>query len=206
MLGMMGASGLFQVSYLSSIVLAGGQSSRMGQDKALLEINGVPLLRRICQVAQACTVSVYVVTPWPDRYQTILSSDEQIVIDRHSQGPLVGFAQGLAQVTTEWVLLLACDLPNLRADALQTWITHIPSLTQEIALLPLSEKGWQPLCGFYRRDCLNQLQAAIDQGERSFQRWLAALPVRELPDVDQNLLVNCNTPQDLAELCSRNPP
>lgn len=196
----MGSSVLFQTSDLSSIVLAGGQSSRMGRDKALIEINGVPLLQRICQVAQACTSSVSVVTPWPDRYHSLLASGEQIVIDRLSQGPLVGFAQGLAQVQTEWVLLLACDLPNLRAAVLQTWMTHLPSLTQEIALLPRSEKGWQPLCGFYRRDCWEPLQSAIDQGERSFQRWLATQSVRVLPNVDPRVLLNCNTPDDLAEL------
>ncbi len=47
---------------LSAIVLAGGQSSRMGHDKALIEISGVPLLRRVCEAALQCTNQVYVVT------------------------------------------------------------------------------------------------------------------------------------------------
>jgi molybdopterin-guanine dinucleotide biosynthesis protein A len=102
---------------LTGIVLAGGQSSRMGRDKALIPIQGVPLLRRVCEVALNCTSEVYVITPWPERYQDILPDACRVVREvplpgeTQSQGPLVGFAQGLAQVETDWVLLLACDLP-----------------------------------------------------------------------------------------------
>ncbi|MBD0362845.1 MAG: NTP transferase domain-containing protein, partial [Coleofasciculus sp. C3-bin4] len=49
---------------LSAIVLAGGQSSRMGRDKALITLQGVPLLRQVCEVALNCASPVYVVTSW----------------------------------------------------------------------------------------------------------------------------------------------
>nr|WP_317108836.1 NTP transferase domain-containing protein [Chroococcidiopsis sp. SAG 2025] len=57
---------------LSSIVLAGGKSSRMGRDKALLPVDGVPLLQKVCEVAIALCDRVYVVTPWQERYQHLL--------------------------------------------------------------------------------------------------------------------------------------
>jgi molybdopterin-guanine dinucleotide biosynthesis protein A len=200
---------------LTAIVLAGGHSSRMGRDKALLEIQGSPLIRQVCQVAQSCASRVYVVTPWPEKYQDILKSENKAASpiamirevpfpgETKPHGPLVGFAQGLALVETEWVLLLACDLPRLSAEVVQEWVEQLvemPNNTASIALLPHSPKGWEPLCGFYRRQCLPLLTAYINQGGRSFQHWLAQHPVAELAVSNREVLFNCNTPADLEQV------
>jgi molybdopterin-guanine dinucleotide biosynthesis protein A len=188
---------------LSAIVLAGGLSSRMGQDKALLPIANVPLLRRTCETALDCAAQVFVVTPWVDRYQPILPSSCHLVAEQPlpggslPHGPLIGFAQGLAQIPTDWVLLLACDLPRLNSVTLQAWATQVNPTESTIAWLPQSDKGWEPLCGFYRASCLSSLTAAIERGERSFQRWLVTQPVQALAIADSSLLLNCNTPADL---------
>ena len=214
---------------LSAIVLAGGKSSRMGQDKALLPIQGVPCLQLVCGVASALCDTVYVVTPWPERYQDLLLAKCQFIREVPlpeevtgdvtpssskvtlplPHGPLVGFAQGLAQVQTDWVLLLACDLPKLRVEVLQDWAARLDSMGDEqlaeggakpIALLTHHAKGWNPLCGFYHRRCLTALTDYINQGGRSFQHWLAQHPVQLLPLPDAQMLFNCNTPADLAYL------
>ena len=189
---------------LSVIVLAGGQSSRMGRDKALIALHGVPLLRQICEVAQNCATKVYVVTPWPERYQGILPDTCEVIREvplpgeTKPHGPLVGFAQGLAQVETDWVLLLACDLPQLQVKVLQHWAAGLEKTAEDaIALLPRHPKGWEPLCGFYRRQCLPMLTKFISDGGRSFQYWLAQHPVEELPVSDTQIFFNCNTPADL---------
>jgi len=206
---------------LTAIVLAGGRSSRMGQDKALLPVQGVPLLQLVCNIAQSCADTVYVVTPWPERYQEVLPTTCRFIrevplpgestgeISASSKvtmplphGPLVGFAQGLAQVQTDWVLLLACDLPRLRVEVLQDWAAGLDSVSQDaFALLPRHAKGWEPLCGFYRHRCLPALTDFINQGGRSFQQWLAQHPVQLLPlPEDDQMLFNCNTPADLDTL------
>ncbi len=225
-------------SKLTAIVLAGGKSSRMGEDKALILIQGVPLLQRVCEIAKGCSDTVYIVTPWPQRYQHLLfpgcefirelplpqedTGKENALTRGHqdtenylrtspplpvpasspslqTHGPLVGFAQGLAQVQTEWVLLLACDLPRLRVEVLQEWATRLNSVGDNaIAALAHHPKGWEPLCGFYRRRCLPQLLDFINQGGRSFQEWLRQYPVEVLPLAEPEMLFNCNTPEDLA--------
>jgi len=189
---------------LSAIVLAGGQSSRMGRDKALITLQGVPLLRQVCEVALNCASPVYVVTSWPERYQNILPDACRVIQEvplpgeTQSHGPLVAFAQGLAHVETDWVLLLACDLPQLQVKVLQGWVTGLEKTVEEaIALLPRQAKGWEPLCGFYRRQCLPILTKYINEGGRSFQGWLAQHPVQELPVSNTQVLFNCNTPADL---------
>lgn len=189
---------------LSALVLAGGQSRRMGQDKALLVVDGVPMLQRVCAIAQQCAHPVFVVTPWIERYQAIVPAGCQLIRETStlgatdSHGPLLGFAQGLEQVQTEWVLLLACDLPNLKAEILQNWAQQLGSGDpRAIAHLPRHSKGWDALCGFYRRDSLARLQAFIASGGRAFQPWLAQYPVAELLLADTQMLFNCNTPADL---------
>ncbi|MBC6421982.1 MAG: molybdenum cofactor guanylyltransferase [Hormoscilla sp. SP12CHS1] len=192
---------------LTAIVLAGGKSGRMGKDKALIPIEGMPLIGRICNIAKSCSDLVYVVTSWPERYREIIPNDchliPEVPIAGESQpsGPLVGFVQGLVHVESDWVLLLACDLPQLRADVLQDWVVKLTAVQREaIALLVQQEWGWEPLCGFYRRSCLPELTQFIQQGGRSFQQFLASQTVAELPLGNPEMLFNCNTPADLEEL------
>ena len=192
---------------ITAIILAGGRSSRMGRDKALIPIRGVPLLQRIATLALECTSTVYIVTPWLERYQNVVPSGCTLVREvpysgeSVSHGPLVGFAQGLALVQTEWVLLLACDLPQLRSAEVSDWFSYLAAVSPEkIALLPRHFQGWEPLCGFYRRRCLLELNQFIDRGGRSFQQWLAKQPVEELTVSDRRQLFNCNTPTDLEQV------
>ncbi len=189
-------------SELTAIILAGGKSSRMGEDKALISIQGVPLLQRVYKIAEDCAATVYVVTPWVERYQHILPPKCQFIKETPLySGPLVGFAQGLAQVQTDWVLLLACDLPNLRVEVLQAWANQLDDVSSDaIAALAHHIKGWEPLCGFYRRSCLADLNNYIEQGGRSFQQWLNQHSVQLLPLTEPGMLFNCNTPEDLVNL------
>lgn len=192
------------------MILAGGRSVRMGQDKAAMQIGGIPLIRRIYDVVANChyhstvlTNSIYVVTPWANRYQPILPISCHFIPEQQPhQGPLQGFAQGLSHITATWVFLLACDLPNLSVPIVQNWIAGLEDLPpQSIAYLPRNfDKGWEPLCGFYRRTCLDSLREYLSAGGKSFQGWLATHSVTELEIADRQWLLNCNTPADLQQV------
>ena len=190
------------ISEFTAIVLAGGESSRMGKDKALLTTGKGTLLAQICHVAAEYAHKVYVVTPWIERYQDILPPKCQLVREKlvgnaRSNTPLIGFVRGLQLVKTEWVLLLACDLPQLSSSQVKQWSLELTTvLPTQKAFLPRSSKGWEPLCGFYRRNCLSSIESYIENGGRSFQSWLAENNVRELSVSDRSCLFNCNTPQD----------
>ncbi|MGB3692576.1 MAG: molybdenum cofactor guanylyltransferase [Spirulinaceae cyanobacterium] len=186
---------------LTALILAGGKSSRLGQDKALLPVNTEPMLHRTCQIAKGCSEQVYVVTSCPEKYQEIVPEGCDFIKEKSPDGPLVALSQALPQVKTDWVLVLACDLPKLEPGILNQGVISLTSISPEtIALLPRDKQGWQPLCGFYRSSCLPQLQAYLEAGGRSFQGWLDQHPVQELPLKDKEILFNCNTPEDLAEL------
>jgi len=191
---------------LTALVLAGGLSSRMGQDKALIAIDGLPLLLRVCQVARQTADHLYVVTAWVERYRDLCAEANiplisEVLPSGLPQGPVCGFLQGLSQVQTDWVLLLACDLPNLRVEVLQEWRRLLAKAPPNvIALLPQSTGQWEPLCGFYRSQCRASLQAFVQTGGRSFQTWLNQQSVQPLPVHIPTMLLNCNTVSDLQKI------
>lgn len=185
----------------------------MGQDKALLQLQGEALLTRTCCMALTVSQRAIVITTRSD-YQPLLPLGCELLLEAEPQGPLRAFAQGLEQglegAADAWVLLLACDLPLLTAEDLVRAIAHLPELPCEVdAYLPPAGSGgqassgelnktidWEPLCGFYRQRCLQSLKGTLHRGNRSFQRWLPALNISPLTDWTAEHLLNCNRPQD----------
>lgn len=194
---------------ITAIALSGGKSSRMGRDKALLEINGETLLLRTSRIALQIADSVYIVARSQEQYQSLTTDSQDsihLILDRKLDGALVGFWQGVKAIAnpTDWILLLACDLPNLQSEILQIWASQLADLPETaIAYLPRHEanfdesrKQWEPLCGFYRSQCRDPLTEFIEKGGRSFQKWLATQEVIEISNVPSSMLFNCNTPDD----------
>lgn len=120
---------------VAALVLAGGQSRRMGQDKALLRLpleHNPTLLEHICNIATACSDLTYVLTPWPQRYESFLQPSVTLLQEHITgNGPLVALAQGWSMILDDrlqdkkappdWLLTLACDTPALDLETLQSW-------------------------------------------------------------------------------------
>jgi molybdenum cofactor guanylyltransferase len=186
---------------VTAVILAGGKSTRMGTDKALLPWQGMPMLKRVYTVAQHCCTKVEILTPWLDRYRELLPD---AIFKREQQpgtGPLIALAQILGQVQTPWLLLLACDLPLLDSVTLQGWIKQLPATDPAWAYVPYGNDRWEPLCGIYHVNALPSLQTFMADGGRSFQRWLNQIPAVPLgvDDAIAAMLWNCNTPTDWQE-------
>lgn len=117
------------------IILAGGRSSRMGTDKALLEIEGESLLVRSTRIVSSVVAEVLIVgrTELPPEL-----AGTPAIEDRYpGTGPLGGIASGLAQVGAEWALVVACDLPFLQADLLRLLLELAPGYD---AVVPLTQE------------------------------------------------------------------
>ena len=196
-----------------AIALAGGKSSRMGRDKALLEINGETLLSQTSRIGLEIADSLYIVARSQEQYESLpndTSDKIHVILDQKFDGALVGFWQGINAIANppDWLLLLACDLPNLQADILKIWASQLLDLPEQvIAYLPSyqpnmlqSKKYWEPLCGFYRWQCRDSLAQFMTQGGRSFQKWLDHQGVEKIPNVPESMLFNCNTPEDLRSI------
>lgn len=191
-----------------ALVLAGGKSSRMGEDKALLQFGGKPLLTRICEVAETVNLPVYILTSWPEKYQVILPKSYQFLLEKNpGHGPLVALAEGLEMISADWVLLLGCDLPLLDSEIIYYWMMQLREIPDRfLAMVPYYQSSWEPLCGFYRKQALISLQGFIEEGARSFQLWLSQIDVIKLSlgDEEAVMLFNCNTPEDFEKVQEKN--
>ena len=172
----------------------------MGTDKALVNYQGKPMLQRVYQVAASCTEQVYVLTPRKERYQNILPSDcNYLTESQPGKGPVNGLSEGLEQISAEWILLLACDLPLLNIEIIQSWINKLSQIpTSTLALVPQRSDIWEPMCGFYRKEVKTELDHFLKRGKASFQQLLSGIEVEAL-NIDENvdlMLFNCNCPAD----------
>ena len=192
--------------YLAAVILAGGQSRRMGRDKALLPIDPLAaelietttLLQQTCTIAKSCTDQVFVLSA---TLYDLPVGCQWIAEDPPHQGPLKAFANCLGQIESEWILLLACDLPYLDAQVLQYWMGGLEQVpASSIAYLAPHRKGWECLCGFYRQQCQQSLQDFVLAGGDSFQSWLQDQEVQAIPAVEPSILINWNSPADLSTI------
>jgi molybdopterin-guanine dinucleotide biosynthesis protein A len=189
------------VPNVDGFILAGGQSSRMGQDKALLELGGVPMLLRTWRLVKPLVTRLTVVGP-PDRYSRFgfaVVSDDQPGL-----GPLGGIATALRLTTTSWFLLVGCDLPFLSRDWLRFLIER--GIASEAgAVIPISARGPEPLCAMFNERLAGPVAQSLALGVRKVTdgfRDMTIELIRESEskpfDPDDNLFNNMNSPEDYA--------
>ena len=186
---------------LDGIVLAGGQSRRLGVDKALLSLGGAPLLQTVVQrVSQVCR-RVIVAVDRPGRYRRLRLPARFVADASPGLGPLAGLQSGLRACSTGHALVVACDLPFLNVELLR-YMAGLPRSYQ--ALLPRSAGRDHPLHAVYARSCLPEVDALLAAGGGSMQQLLDRLDVRRLDerdlhqiDPDGLSLLNLNDEADL---------
>src|SRR5712692_511601 len=187
---------------VGGFILAGGASSRMGRDKALLEFAGVPLLVRTARLLDSRVAQVTVIGP-PERYAAL--GLRVVPDDQPGVGPLGGIATALRLSTADWNLLVSCDLPYLTGEWLD-WLIGRALASEADALVPEAERGLEPLCAIYRRSCGPALAAAIARGERKVTDAVARLNLEKITAAQWKafaasgaLFKNMNTPADYEE-------
>lgn len=188
----------------SAAVLCGGGSRRMGTDKALVEIDGAPMLRRVAvAVRRAGAGHVAVVgsgSPDDDarRRGALAGLDIEAVADDHpGEGPLGGLLTALRTARHDVVLVVACDLVAPSAAALGTVAAALAADPGADVAMPDGEPQW--LHAAWRRHSAAPLRRQFDGGERSVRRAVEAsgLTVVRAAGVDPDALIDADTPDDL---------
>lgn len=182
----------------TAIILAGGDSKRMGRDKASLPLEGKSLLQRVVDSVQPLFAQTLVSVRQP-RAEVSLP---QICDTQADGGPLVGLISVLEKIETPWAFVVACDMPFV----MPAMITRLAGYRiGHQAVVPMAEGHAQPLAAFYARSALPLLQASLAGGEKSLTRALQLLDVRyvaaeKLVQFDPQLrsFFDLDTPQDVA--------
>lgn len=187
---------------VTAFVLAGGKSSRMGRDKALLQFEGKTLLERALELAGSVTAEVKIVGD-PAKYGTFGPVISDIYADR---GPLGGIHAALANTDTDLNLILATDLPFVAPPFLQ-YLIAIARATDGLVTVAKLGKFYEPLCAVYRRGFSGLAQEALVKRENKID----ALFTEEITHLlsEEEIVVagfnpamfrNLNTPEDVARL------
>lgn len=184
---------------LTTILLAGGRSRRMGVDKATVPIAGEPLWQRQLRLLRemrpdALQVSAQTPPPW-------CPPDIEVVLDTPpSRGPLSGIAAALRQLQTSHLLVLAIDLPRMTPEHLQKlWSLARPG----IGVLPRQRDYFEVLCAIYPAEAITSFEDTLNCTDWSLQplaRKLISqsrLQIYSLRDEEQKFHFNMNMPADL---------
>jgi molybdopterin-guanine dinucleotide biosynthesis protein A len=179
-------------------VLAGGQSRRLGQDKAMLELGGLPLLDHVLAAAGAVGPRVVVigraanglVAHGPDAR----AAADYLPDDIPGRGPLGGLATALRAAGD--VLLLGCDMPLISAAVLRWLAAESDACPAADGVVPRRAGRLEPLCAVYRATCLPLAAARLAEGQGAMQAFIeaGAFEVVDLPDQFAPDLANVNTP------------
>ena len=183
----------------TALVLAGGQSRRMGDDKTRLVLGGATLLQSVIGLMQPLFARVVVSVR---DYRPEIDAPQ--VCDAYPDaGPLAGLCAGLAHAGSDWIFAVAADMPFVQAALIERLAEQRGACQ---AVVPVVQGHPQPLAAFYAASCLDPLQVILrGGGKRSLRSALEALDVRyvdesELLAVDPGLrsFFDLDTPQDLA--------
>jgi len=183
----------------TAFILAGGKSSRMGRDKAFLQLRDETLLAHALKLAGAVAEEVRIVGD-----ATRFSPLGRVVEDVYrNRGPLGGIHAALSASSTDLNLMLAVDLPFVDADFLQYLLSRARESTA-IVTLPRAAGGLQPLCAVYRRPFAEIAEEALRNGRNKIDSLFAKVGTCVIEDDElaragfsSEMFHNLNTPDDL---------
>jgi molybdopterin-guanine dinucleotide biosynthesis protein A len=185
------------------VIQAGGESRRMGQDKALVPFLGQPLIERILERIRGLADEILVTTNNPGAFQFLgVPLYPDLVPDR---GALGGLYTALRAASHPLVGVVACDMPFLNPDLLAFEREKLMGTKADI-VIPETSSGLEPFHAVYRRStCLEAVKSALDAGKWRVDAWfyqikLLALTSEEMRLYDPHLVSfwNVNTPEDLS--------
>jgi molybdopterin-guanine dinucleotide biosynthesis protein A len=189
---------------LTVCIQAGGESSRMGEDKALKTFLGRPLIQRVVERVSSIADEVIVTTNRPEEYAFL---NLRLFADlKPGRGALGGLYTAIASAKHPLVAVVACDMPFASATLLEAESTLL--LEEEVdVVIPKSEEGYEPLHAVYRREtCLPAIEAAIAEDQWKVISWFPRVKVRALTPSESKrydllglAFWNVNTPEEFVK-------
>ncbi|MFH2131047.1 MAG: molybdenum cofactor guanylyltransferase [bacterium] len=184
-----------QWSYLESataVVLAGGESRRMGTDKSLLSIAGKPMIQHIVDQLRHNFQHLLISANEPGKYDFM---DVPVVFDQQKgMGPLMGILSSLQQSPTELNFITTCDAPDIRLPIVRKMLCEAED---HDAVIPLSVDGrYEPLFAVYRKSVIHHCQELIEAGERKIATLFDRVSIKVLNFDQPDWFQNINTPEE----------
>lgn len=180
-----------------AVILAGGTSSRMRQNKALIEWHGLPLITHVSLALRFVFDRIIISTNEPHLFPFLQLPKVSDVFQ--NAGPMAGIHAALAYAGSESVFVVGCDMPYLSPDVIQYLVAHPSKAHVRVAI----HEGWvHPLCGVYEQTVREGMEIQLRQEKRKLLRFLddvaaERIPITpNLPCYSHRAFRNINTPRD----------
>ncbi len=179
------------------LVLAGGESRRMGRAKAWLEVGETTLVRWMADRLAPAFAEVVVSFAEPEQVHELLP--HRLVFDRkRSAGPLAGLEAGLSAARNDITFAVACDMPYVTRELAEMAVAASAGCD---AAIPKIDGRPEPACAAYRRSALPAITAALDAGRYRAADLAEQLDVAWLEGLDPDLFRSLNAPEDYERFC-----
>jgi len=181
----------------AAVIIAGGESKRFGSPKALIRINGVPIILKLAaEAANTGIEDIRISANDPDAFAPF---GLPVIADiREGCGPLAGIHSALVQIDTDEILLIPCDTPGISAQELNRLLMSAKDNPTAQVVFAESTSGMHPLCAVVRRTILRHIESALDEGRLSVNELFTGVDHVKVIFENEEPFLNLNTPEDLA--------
>ncbi|WP_319270648.1 molybdenum cofactor guanylyltransferase [uncultured Draconibacterium sp.] len=181
---------------VTTLILAGGKSKRMGTDKALLELEGTTLLERAIKLCKSFSSELLI----SSNSESHAVYSYPLIEDAYKNcGPMGGIYSGLKQSNTDWNLVLSVDAAFVDAPFLQFLLQNAGDFD---TVVPFTEKGVEPLIALYNVSCIPAMEQLLKEGDYRMRNLLKKVNTKWVDATDftsrnKRLFTNLNRPEDL---------
>lgn len=196
---------------LSIVIQAGGQSSRMREDKALKPFLGKPLIERVIEKLTPIADEIIVTTNQPDSYSFL---PHRLIPDLITgRGPLGGLYTAIASASHPYVAVVACDMPFVSQRFFETATNLMVEEEADVVIPRIKSEetqksgGYEPLHALYRKEtCLPAIEDAIQKDLWKMIAWFGKVKVRDVSEDEMKIIDptglcfwNVNTPEEFEQ-------
>jgi len=180
----------------TAIVLAGGKSSRMGQDKSMLDISGKPLIENNCNILKNLFSQVIISANNENKYKFL---GLKVVPDKvQNEGPLMAIASAMKASKNNINFVLACDIVNIDIELIKNMLDLAKNFD---AVVPRTAKGkFEPLFAIYRKNLLPLMNDTLDSGIRKIDKIFDSCKIKFVDLKPGQEIANLNTKADYERL------
>jgi len=190
---------------ITGIILAGGKSTRMGVSKALIQVEGTPIIRRIQTLFERLFNETIIVTNQKESFLDLGAKVyDDLIPDR---GVLGGLYTGLFFSSFRFSFCVACDMPFLNESLVKYLVQKIEGYD---VIVPRTEDGLQPLHAIYSKDCLKAMSKLLGERKYKIVDFYPMVRVKIVEEADflsldpmRESFINVNTPEELTLIRKR---
>lgn len=181
---------------ISVLIIAGGKSSRLGEDKRFVEVGGENLLEKILKKSSEMNFSEIFLCVEENFFEIKNLAEKyhaKILVDEIKNcGPMSGIANGLKKIKNSWALAISADMPFFDFE-----IFREINFCDEKIILPIANKKIQTLAAFYHKDLQNFFMNELENNQRKILTAIKKIPHKFFYVSNENIFFNVNTPADL---------